>query len=321
MRILIAEDDSVSRMILQRAVQKFGYECLAAEDGEKALQIYRETPGVNVVISDWMMPVMDGLELCRRLREEQREGDYTFFVFLTALGDKEHLLEGMQAGADDYLAKPLDREQLQVRLIAASRVTSLHQQLTEQKAGLERLNLELFTAARQDNLTHLGNRLLLREDLATASGRVERYGHRYCALLCDVDSFKAYNDHYGHLAGDKVLKKVAGVIAKNLRSGDTAYRYDGEEFLALLPEQTLEQAKVVAERLRRSVENLAIPHQFAKPAGIVTISIGLSALPPGEPKSLETLLKEADDALYRAKEAGKNRVATYEETDEGPDKQ
>ncbi len=319
MRVLIAEDDSVSRMILQRAVQKFGHECLAAEDGEKALQIYRETPGVDVVISDWMMPGMDGLELCRRLREEQREGGYTFFIFLTALDDKEHLLEGMQAGADDYLTKPLDREQLQVRLIAASRVTTLHRQLTEQKADLERLNLELFTTARRDPLTHLGNRLLLREDLATVSAQAERYGHRYCALLCDIDSFKAYNDHYGHLAGDEVLERVAGVISRNLRSGDTAYRYGGEEFLTLLPEQTLEQAKVAVERLRRSVEDLAILHKLAKPAGVVTISVGLAALPPGGPKSVETLLKEADAALYKAKEAGRNRIAAHEETDEAPD--
>ncbi len=319
MRILIAEDEAVSRTVLQRTLEELGHECLVAEDGEKAWELFQNTEEVDVVISDWMMPGMDGLELCRRLREEQRDDGYTFFVFLTALGDKEHLLEGMQAGADDYLAKPLDREQLQVRLIAASRVTSLHQQLTKQKAELKRLNLELFTVARRDPLSSLGNRLLLREDLATVSAQAERYGHRYCAMLYDIDSFKAYNDHYGHLAGDEVLERVAGVVSGNLRSGDTAYRYGGEEFLTLLPEQTLKQAKVVAERLRRSVEDLAIPHQLAKPAGIVTISVGLSALLPGEPKSIETLLKEADAALYRAKEAGKNRVATYEETDEVPD--
>ncbi len=318
MRVLIAEDDAISRMILQRSVEKFGHECLVAEDGEKAWELFQSIPEVDVIISDWMMPGIDGPEFCRRVRETDG-GWYTFFVFLTALGDKEHLLKGMQAGADDYLAKPLDREQLQVRLIAASRVTTLHRQLTEQKADLERLNLELFTTARRDPLTHLGNRLLLREDLATVSAQAARYGHRYCALLCDIDSFKAYNDHYGHLAGDEVLERVAGVISRNLRSGDTAYRYGGEEFLTLLPEQTLEQAKVAAERLRRSVEDLAIPHQLAVPAGVVTISVGLAALPPGEPKRVETLLKEADAALYKAKAAGKNRIVTYDETDEAPD--
>src|SRR3712207_5931620 len=128
MRVLIAEDDAVSRMILQRAVQKFGHEVLVAEDGRKAWELYRQTPDVDVVISDWMMPDMDGLELCHRLREEERD-EYTFFIFLTALGGKEHLLEGMQAGADDYLSKPLARDQLEVRLIAAARVTALHRKL------------------------------------------------------------------------------------------------------------------------------------------------------------------------------------------------
>ena len=141
MKVLIAEDDAVSRTILKKSVEKFGHECLAAEDGEKAWELFQNTPEVDVVISDWMMPGMDGPELCRRVRETKSDS-YTFFIFLTALGDKEHLLEGMQAGADDYLAKPLDREQLRVRLLAASRVNLLHRRLDEQKAELEKLNEE-----------------------------------------------------------------------------------------------------------------------------------------------------------------------------------
>ena len=313
MRILIAEDDNISRIILKKAVEKFGHECLAAEDGEKAWEIFQKNPEeVDVVISDWMMPGVDGLEFCRRVRAVKSDW-YTFFIFLTALGDKEHLLEGMQAGGDDYLAKPLDREQLQVRLIAASRVNSLHRQLNEQKAQLEKLNKELFEMSRRDPLTHLGNRLRLHEDLKTLRGRAERYGHSYCAMLCDIDFFKPYNDTYGHLAGDEVLKKTAEVILENLRTGDTAYRYGGEEFLIILPQQSLESATVVGERLRRSVEELAIPHEAKMPAGVVTISVGLAALSPDEKKAAEELLKEADAALYHAKEAGRNKVATYGE--------
>jgi two-component system, cell cycle response regulator len=318
MRVLIAEDDAVSRMVLQRAVQKFGHEVLVAEDGRKAWELYRETPGVDVVISDWMMPNMDGLELCHRLREEERD-EYTFFIFLTALGGKEHLLEGMQAGADDYLAKPLDREQLQVRLIAASRVNSLHRRLNEQKAELEKLNRELSATARRDPLTRLGNRLRLREDLETMSARAERYGHGYCVMLCDIDCFKSYNDAYGHLAGDEVLEKTAGVISENLRTGDTAYRYGGEEFLIILPEQTLEFGSVAAERPRRSVEELALPHEAKTPPEIITISLGLAVLRPGEKKSAEELMKEADTALYRAKGSGRNRVAIYEHAEKARD--
>ena len=310
MKVLIAEDDAVSRLILRRAVEKFGHECLVAEDGEQAWELFQSNPDVDVVISDWMMPGMSGPELCRKVRAEVRE-KYTFFIFLTALDDKEHLLEGMQAGADDYLAKPLDREQLQVRLIAADRVNSLYRQLSEQKADLERLNRELFAVARQDTVTGLNNRLRLREDLEAFAALAERYGHGYCAMLCDIDFFKSYNDAHGHLEGDAVLKKVSGAISANIRVADTAYRYGGEEFLVILPEQTLESASIAAERLRRSIEELALPHEANKSAGVVTISIGLAVLSPGEKKSAEELLKEADTALYRAKEAGRNTIVTY----------
>lgn len=316
MKILIAEDDAVSRMILRRAVEKFGHECLTAENGVRAWEIHRQTPDIDVIISDWMMPGMDGLELCRKVREDDRRDEYTFFIFLTALGDKEHLLEGMQAGADDYLAKPLDREQLQVRLIAASRVTSLHRQLNAKNVELGRLNDELFAMSRRDPLTLLGNRLRLREDLETLSAQAERYGHSYCAILCDVDHFKLYNDHYGHLAGDDVLKAVAEVVARTIRQGDTVYRYGGEEFLAILPEQSLESATQAAERLRREVEELGIPHGARPEPNVVTISLGLAILHPGEKKSADKLLKQSDDALYRAKKAGRNKVAVYEGTTE-----
>jgi two-component system cell cycle response regulator len=309
MRVLIAEDDAVSRMILQRAVQKFGHEVLVAEDGRKAWELYRETPDVDVVISDWMMPDMDGLELCRKLREEGPD-EYTFFIFLTALGGKEHLLEGMQAGADDYLSKPLDRDQLEVRLIAASRVTALHRQLTQQNEELAKLNFELFKQARRDPLTRLGNRLRLHEDLVALRNRVERYGHSYCAVLCDVDSFKLYNDRYGHLKGDEVLQKMAEIILHSFRTGDACYRYGGEEFLIILAEQTLESAALAAEHLRRAVEELAIPHEDSEP-GVVTVSCGIAELSPNESKTVEAFLKEADEALYQAKESGRNRVAIY----------
>ncbi len=136
MRILIAEDDAVSRTILRRAVEKVGHECLAAVDGEEAWGLYKENPDLDAIISDWMMPGMDGLKLCRLVRGDGRD-TYTYFIFLTALGDKEHLLLGLEAGADDYLSKPLDRDELQVRLISASRVTELHRRLAFQNRELE----------------------------------------------------------------------------------------------------------------------------------------------------------------------------------------
>jgi two-component system, cell cycle response regulator len=313
LRILIAEDDAISRTILRRAVEKFGHECLAAENGERAWKMFRENPGVDAIISDWMMPGMDGLELCRKVRGKEREV-YTYFIFLTALGDRDHLLMGLEAGADDYLNKPLDRGELQVRLISARRVTELHRRLAFQNGELERLNRRLFEQSREDPLTRLGNRLRLREELQALQGRVERYGHNYSAVLCDVDYFKLYNDNYGHLAGDEVLQKVAEVIASQGRSGDTAYRYGGEEFLVILPEQDQKSAASIADRLRRAVENLRIPHEAKDPPGIVTISAGVATLSAGANKSADDLLEEADTALYRAKQSGRNRVASHEDT-------
>ncbi len=310
MRILIAEDDAVPRMILKMAIEQFGHECLIAEDGSMAWDIYQNT-AVNVIISDRVMPGMDGLELCRRVRQTPGSG-YTYFIFLTALGEKEQLLAGIQAGADDYLVKPFDPEELRVRLLVASRITALHQQLDEQWVELERLNKELFEQGRRDPLTHLGNRLRLMEDLPVVAGRAERYGQHYAALMCDLDSFKSYNDHYGHLAGDEVLRRVAQTISETQRCGDAAYRFGGEEFIIILPEQSLDGARVAGERLRRGVEGLALPHVSKSPPGIVTLSIGVAMLEPGDYKATHLWLKRADEALYRAKQAGRNRVADGE---------
>lgn len=317
MRVLIAEDDPPSRLIHRMTVEQLGHECVAAENGNEAWEIFRGSE-VDVVLSNWMMPDVDGIELCRRVRNADRAA-YTYFILLTALGEKEHLLKGMNAGADDYLTKPLDADELQVRLISASRVTSLHRQLAEKTLGLqelnlrlERLNIKLFEQARRDPLTRLANRLQLREDLEMMRGRVERYGHGYSAVLLDIDFFKAYNDRYGHMAGDDVLMKVAGTVAQHCRLGDTAYRYGGEEFLIVLPEQSGESATAAAERMRRAVEELSIPHEAKTPPGPLTISAGVAALSPEEEKSVEALLREADAALYNAKRSGRNRVAVHE---------
>ena len=306
MRILIAEDDAVSRTILRRAVEKTGHECLAAADGEEAWGLYKENPDLDVIISDWMMPGVDGLELCRRVRGDNRDG-YTYFIFLTALGDREHLLQGLEAGADDYLSKPLDRAELRMRLTSALRVTELHRRLAVQNEELEQLNRMLFEQSRQDPLTSLGNRLRLREDLQVLHSRADRYGHSYAVVLCDVDFFKAYNDRYGHLAGDDVLKQVAATLSSGVRTGDTAYRFGGEEFLLVLPEQDAEAATAITERLRQAVEDLRILHADGLPLGVVTVSAGVAV--SAEAGDADGLLKAADRALYAAKESGRNRVS------------
>ncbi len=307
MKILIAEDDAVSRTILRRAVEKIGHECLAAADGEEAWNLYKETPDIDVIISDWMMPGVDGLELCRRVRGDGRVG-YTYFIFLTALGDREHLLQGLEAGADDYLSKPLDRDELGMRLTSALRVTDLHRRLAFQNNELEELNRMLFEQSRQDPLTSLGNRLRLREDLQVLQSRTERYGHSYAAVLCDVDFFKAYNDRYGHLAGDEALRRVAETLATSSRREDAVYRYGGEEFVLLSDDQRLSGAVAAAERCRQAVESLALLHAAAPTMGIVTISVGIAEFRLADHADSDAVLLEADGALYRAKRQGRNRV-------------
>ena len=177
-------------------------------------------------------------------------GGYTYFIMVTSQGGLDEILEGMGAGADDYLIKPLDSDDLQARLIAAARVTSLHRQLGEQRTELEGLNNELTAIARRDPLTGLRNRRALEEDLDLLEARVTRYGHRYCMALLDVDHFKSYNDTYGHQAGDRILQTVAAQLKDQARKGDALYRYGGEEFLCIFPEQSLTTGALAAERMR-----------------------------------------------------------------------
>lgn len=306
MRILIAEDDAMSRLILQKAVQKIGHDCLVAEDGLTAWQLYQqEALTIDALISDWMMPGLDGLELCRRVRAAPTAA-YPYIILLTALSDREHVFAGLEAGADDYLAKPLDRAELQVRLIAADRVTSLYRRLAERQAEVERLNRQLFAQARRDPLTGLRNRLQLREDLDALQAQNARSHAGYSIVALDIDHFKRYNDTYGHPAGDEALCAVANVLASGGRDGDLVYRYGGEEFLVLLPEATLDGAVVAAERLCRAIAALALPHVGNPPTCVVTSSAGVAGWAMGRPAA--AILKAADDALYAAKAAGRNRV-------------
>jgi two-component system chemotaxis response regulator CheY len=219
----------------------------------------------------------------------------------TSLSGASDVVAGMEAGADDYLVKPVDPFALQTRLIAAQRVTELHQELSLAKAAMAKL-------ARTDPLTQLSNRLRLHEDLVAVHERGRRSQSPYTVALCDLDGFKAYNDTYGHLEGDEALRRIGRAIAAHIRTGDSAYRYGGEEFLILLPDATPESAIVGMERLRAGIEGLGIPHGGRVPPGVMTISIGIAGWDPALRRNPAQVLEAADVALYAAKQHGRNRV-------------
>jgi two-component system, cell cycle response regulator len=306
MKILVADDDPTSRLIIQMALRSLGHECHTVADGAQAWDAFR-WGRPDVVISDWIMPRINGLELCRKIREHAT-GQYTYFIMVSTQGGVDEILEGMSAGVDDYLIKPLDAADLHARLIAATRVTAVHHELANQRSALEQLNYELATIARRDHLTELGNRRALQEDLEGMEARVSRYGHSYCMALIDVDHFKEYNDTYGHQAGDLALQAIAAELSDQARGGDGLYRYGGEEFLCIFPEQSLETGTIAVERMREGVQHLATPHEHTE-LGVLTISAGLAILDPdGTSNTATEVLKEADEALYRAKQLGRNRV-------------
>lgn len=309
MRVLIVDDDPVSRLIVEAALAGLGHDCISAEGGEVGWELFlQERP--DVVISDWMMPDLNGLELCRRIRSNEG-ARYCSFIVITSLDDRQSVREGMLAGADDYLTKPLNVDELELRLIATARLNALHTHLADQQTRLEALNEELKLTARIDALTGLGNRRRMREDLTSLTSRIDRHGTNCCVGVLDLDLFKSYNDLYGHLEGDRALKAVATEIARQIRGGDSAYRFGGEEFVCLFLELSLEDSKGVLERIRQGIENLAIPHLGNPPLNLVTISAGVSRATPADPTKPEKILESADQALYRAKANGRNRVEIY----------
>jgi two-component system, cell cycle response regulator len=305
MQILIAEDDTVSRLIIEAKVAQLGHDFVSAANGEEAWRLFQEN-NIDVVISDRSMPGMNGLELCRRVRSWPDSNKYIYFIFVTSSGDKNRVLDANEAGADDYLVKPLDTDQLATRLVVAERITKLHEKLAWQQSQLELLNRQLFDQARMDPLTGLHNRLKLREDLELLTKQDMNDAGPLCALMFDVDNFKSYNDTYGHFAGDEILTRVADMLLKNLRPNDRKYRFGGEEFLVILERTPLQQSCQIAELCRNAIQTLQIPHA-ASAQTIVTMSAGVAQWAQTD-ETINAWLKNADAALYQAKSLGRNRV-------------
>jgi two-component system, cell cycle response regulator len=304
-RVLLVEDDEEARSALARAIRSFGHTCETANDGLEAWQIHSREPA-DVIISDRSMPRMNGDELCQAVR--LHDGDhYTYFIFTTAHGARDDVLQGMRMGADDYLVKPIDLDQLEVRLAAAARLVSHERVIAQRSARLRRESDKFRVAAHMDPLTNLANRRQLDEDLRELKSSAALEGTRWTAAICDIDWFKAYNDRYGHVFGDRALAAVGGVFRGNTRTSDRCYRFGGEEFLILLRDHTKLQAHAAMERIRHNIESLRLAHE-GSPLAVLTISIGLADASGGPDLDVDDWLNRADMALYEAKRGGRNCV-------------
>lgn len=302
--VVVADDDPVVRLLLRRAVEALGHGCTAVECGADALDLIAHHD-VDVVVSDWRMPGIDGLQLCRLVRQ-RRHVEYVYFIIVTAEDDRHLAVAAIESGADDYLTKPVNLFDLRLRLLVGERVTALHRRLAGRQRDLERANAEVARMAREDPLTGMGNRLKLSEDLELLEARMDRYGQEFSLAMFDLDHFKTLNDAAGHLAGDHALQTVGRVIARQLRAGDLAYRYGGEEFLVVFCGLDAAGAAAAADRIRIAVEGTAIAHPGRPgPEAVITVSAGVA----GGGRSPHAGVVAADSALYRAKARGRNRVA------------
>ena len=299
MKVLVAEDNPVFQSMLRALLTKWGYDVVPARDGLEAWRILESANPPRLAILDWMMPGMDGVELCRRVRAAGRE-PYIYILLLTARTESEDLVQGMEAGADDYLTKPFNREELRVHLRAGRRILDLQEELMVAREALR-------DQATHDGLTGLLNRVTVLDALRTELARTARERHPVAVLMVDLDHFKLVNDTYGHVAGDAVLREAARRMKSSVRPYDSIGRYGGEEFLIVLPGCDAPSAQAQAERLREALacEPIPVDGQSIR----VTCSIGVSASTGPSVSSSDTLVRDADLALYQAKDRGRNQVA------------
>lgn len=298
-RVLIAEDDPIFRRVLENWLQKWNYDVVSLENGLDAWSVLQQKEAPQMVILDWMMPGLDGVELCRKIRSH-KGGPYKYVLLLTARGRKEDVVAGLEAGADDYLTKPFDVNELRARVRAGKRILEL-------QGALLRVQTELQFESVHDQLTGLWNRGAIMGLLQREAQRSVRIGQPVGVMMVDLDNFKQINDVYGHQTGDTVLREVARRMREAVRNYDHVGRYGGEEFLIIVAEDSSSDLVATAERMRLCVSSKPV-ETGAGPIP-VTISIGLVAgYPTGGRFTGEELLRAADTALYRAKHKGRNRV-------------
>ncbi len=310
LRIMVVDDSPLDRKVVVALVEKSGHRVRTAENGEDALRVALQW-NPHLIISDWMMPEMNGLEMCRALRSSEQTG-HVYIIMMTANDQSEDLVTALDNGADDYLPKPINHAVLGARLRAAERVIRLQERVEYDREQIRRFAADLSVANRKlkhmalyDGLTGLPNRRYAMDRLNKEWERTVRHGAPLLCMLVDIDHFKLVNDNHGHDAGDVVLQQVAQVMKNCLRSSDDICRFGGEEFLAICADADIEVAHTLGDRIREAVAELTV--DTPEFHGSVTVSVGAASYTPGV-DSPARLLKLADEALYAAKEAGRNKV-------------
>jgi len=303
MRVLIAEDDPVSRRLLETLLRKWNYEVLVASNGREAYDILKSADAPRMAILDWMMPEMDGIELCRLVRE-QAGGEYKYLILLTAKDRKEDAAFGMNAGADDYIVKPFDANELNARLRAGCRIVDLQAELVSAQESL-------LIQATCDPLTGLPNRLLFSDRLTQQLAQAKRHQASLAVVFLDLDGFKIINDTLGHDIGDLLLKGVGKRLIKALRNVDTVARMGGDEFTIIVPDiRNADDAAVAANKILNVLNE---PFQLENHELFVCASLGIS-LYPMHGDTAEVLVRNADTAMYRAKEHGRHSFRVFTES-------
>jgi diguanylate cyclase (GGDEF)-like protein len=300
-KVLIAEDDPNFRDALETMVSAWGYTVVSASQGMDAWKLLQEDDAPKLTILDWIMPGMDGVEICRRLRSRQND-PYTYVILLTIQDQVEHLTEGFSAGADDFLTKPVMPTELQARLLAGRRILEMQKELISAREALRQ-------QATRDPLTLLWNRGGIIDFLHREVGRASRSREPLTVIMMDVDNFKQTNDTYGHLAGDAILVEVSRRIEDSLRSYDAIGRYGGDEFIIVLPNCDTESGLSLAERIRRKVTgpSMVMPDESFS----TNVSMGVATTSKGTGLSVNGLIGAADAALLRAKKLGRDRAELY----------
>jgi len=301
MKILIIEDELIFRRIVKKYLLEAGYEIVEAEDGLSAWELFQKGP-FQLVITDWMMPGLDGPALVQKIRASGQKS-YTYIIMLTAMDNKDNIVSGLESGADEYLTKPFNSRELIARVASGMRILRLEEELMQARMQMEAL-------AMHDGLTGLLNRRAIEEYAEAEFNMADRKARPLSVVLIDIDHFKSVNDRFGHKFGDHALQQVAKILTEELRTYDRIGRWGGEEFILMLPDTQLKDAVTVAERVRIRTAETLISLENGETFSI-HISLG-TACTTGQFQSLAKLIDAADQALYQAKQSGRDRVCVFE---------